>query len=120
MRRTHLPSALLRPTSVLGLCVLVAIGACLNPRPEEVPGERDTESTGSAGSAAAPGGAAGGAGSGNLGSGGGAGTGGPASGAGTGGSGGGSDVEVDPDDEAPDAGPAPPGDGGVEVEDASP
>jgi hypothetical protein len=121
VRRTNQPSALQRRTSVLGVGVLLAIAACLNPMPEEFPSERDQLPSGSVGSAPGPTNAGGsGVDSENSGSGASAGTGGPTpdlGGAGAGGSSG----AYDPDSsDAPDAGTSSPADGGSEVDDASP
>jgi hypothetical protein len=114
VRRIYQPSALPRTAAIVGLCALVvAIGACLNPMPEEFPS--DTEATGSAGTPAAPSGAGTGSGFGSGGSGG------PDSNSGAGAAGAGGSSSGAPTDDggdAPDAGT--PADAGTEVGDASP
>jgi hypothetical protein len=126
VRRTNQSSALPRAASLIGVSVLVALVACLNPRPEEVPFDSGQEPGAAAGgSASMPDNATGGDGahSGNTGTGGSAGSGGDYQnpGAGTGGSAGSSGVS-DPgaaDAGEPDAG-SPPADGGSEADDGSP
>lgn len=120
LRRTDQPSALLRPRWGVGLCVLLAVGACLNPMPDDYPSERDNTPSASAGTGGSNGtGAAAGGGAG-TGTGLSGGTGGASSASGgSGGSGGGSAGStpgVD-DNDNPDAGAPPPGDAGAEVGD---
>lgn len=109
MRRTYPPSTWSRPSIGVGIGVLVALVACLNPMPDDFPSERDSVPTGSSGVDENP--AAGG----------GAGTGGYAPGAATGSGGTSADVPEPPseadDDDAPDAGASTPGDAGTEVGD---
>jgi hypothetical protein len=120
VRRTNQPSALPRPKWTLGLGVVLAIGACLNPMPEEFPSERDMSDappTGAAGNAPSPN-------NGAPGSGGGAGSGGlttdPGEGAGTGGSSNTDSSNPGIDDGGNDPDASPEADAGSEVGDAGP